>query len=1441
MNLKERQAAVLKHGLCRGCLKRGHIWRQCSKKQECTICGRRHPTSLHDDAFTPRTPQDQDSGRHGTGQRTRQDHQAGQASGQPRAEATSLRVVSGVGDERPGCIHSMILPVYVHHRSRPDNKILVYAVLDPQSDACFVTEAARSALEVEGQDVTLELKTVTGQSVVSSSAVQDLVVESAQGGDAVALPQCFSREVIPADRASIPRRESARRWPHLRSVADQLPLYHPSAEIGLLIGANCPKAVKPRDAITGSDDDPWAVRSVLGWGIVGPVSDPTDASACLYVDAGKGDRKLCHFAFRTSAREVTPLQVSQMFEQDFKETRTEKPQSVEDRMFMKRMNEEIHQKPDGHYEMPLPLKHKGVKLPNNRSVAVQRLKGLRSRLVRNDAFRHDYTTFMEAMVVSGHAEKVPNEELKLDSGRTWYLPHHGVYNPKKPGKLRVVFDCSVEFGGQVLNDQLLQGPDMTNNLTGILCRFRMKPVALTCDLQGMFNQVGVNSEDRNFLRFLWWENGDVEQPPQEFRMTTHLFGARSSPACAMFALMKTADDYEENYGAEAAEFLRKNFYIDDGLTSVDTEENAISLINSTRKMCERGGFHMHKVLSNSVKVLETVPPESRCSELQRLDVGTSSLPIQRALGVEWDTKTDVLQFSVDPRDKPPTRRGILSTVSSLFDPLGFVSPFVLRGKQILKELCRDGFGWDDPVPDAIMTRWNEWTSDLEAVSELRIPRCYTSSDFGATKSAELHHFSDASTQGYGQCSYLRLIDEQDRVCCQLVMSKARVTPSKPVTVPRLELTAALISVQVSCFLREELGIECLTEYFWTDSQVVLGYISNEARKFHVFVANRIQQIREATEPGQWRYVESKLNPADLASRGVSAAELRSSELWWHGPAFLSSTDPLPEPEVDTALEQTDPELKRESPVAVVLQTAASETTCFASLTERLERFSDWHRARRAVALCLRYRDVLLGRRSSSGCPLTVDELQKAQTVIVRAVQEEAFPEELKRLKNEKDTTTQQEVKTKQVKKTSKLYRLDPYIRADGVVCVGGRIRRANLPADQLHPVVLPRDGHITRLVVEHCHKGVHHAGRGMTIAEIRSAGFWIVGVRSAVSRHILKCVMCRKIRGTPQEQKMSDLPEDRLTPSEPFTYCGVDLFGPFYVKERRSVLKRWGVMFTCLASRSVHIETVNSLSTDSFLNAYRRFVGRRGPIRTLRCDRGTNFVGGKAAMEAALKEMDADKIQRELLKDNCDWIDFQMNAPCASHMGGAWERMIRSARAALDSVLSCHAEQLDDEVLRTVMVEVEAVINSRPLTCAEMTQVDVVEPLTPNQILTQKTKQVLPLPGRFLPVDAYCRHRWRRVQYLTNLFWSRWMSEVLPTLQERRRWTGVRRDLGPDDVVLLVEPDSPRNSWPLARVLAALPSRDGLVRRVRILTGGGRELERPVVQLVPLVRRDSRA
>ena len=246
---------------------------------------------------------------------------------------------------------------------------------------------------------------------------------------------------------------------------------------------------------------------------------------------------------------------------------------------------------------------------------------------------------------------------------------------------------------------------------------------------------------------------------------------------------------------------------------------------------------------------------------------------------------------------------------------------------------------------------------------------------------------------------------------------------------------------------------------------------------------------------------------------------------------------------------------------------------------------------------------------------------------------------------------------------------------------------------------------------------------------------------------------------------MADLPSDRMEPAPPFTYSGVDYFGPFYVKEGRSERKRWGCLFTCLVTRSIHIEVVNSLTTDGFINAYRRFVGRRGPIRSLRSDRGTNFVGAKAELESALAEMDQQSIKKKLLLDNCDWVEFKMNFPYASHMGGVWERMVRSVRSVLSALLTQHGSSLDSELLHTLMVDAEAIVNSRPLTCVDAD----TPPLTPSQLFTMKTKVVMPLPGQFVKQDLYCRHRWRRIQYLANEFWERWRKEYLPILQTRQK------------------------------------------------------------------------
>ena len=330
---------------------------------------------------------------------------------------------------------------------------------------------------------------------------------------------------------------------------------------------------------------------------------------------------------------------------------------------------------------------------------------------------------------------------------------------------------------------------------------------------------------------------------------------------------------------------------------------------------------------------------------------------------------------------------------------------------------------------------------------------------------------------------------------------------------------------------------------------------------------------------------------------------------------------------------------------------------------------------------------------------------------------------------------------------------------------------------------------------------------------------------------IRNCVKCRKYRGMAIQQKMADLPEDRLEATEPFRFSAVDYFGPFYVKEGRSTRKRWGVIFVCMASRAVHVESANSLDTDSFINAYRRFTARRGRIQQLRSDQGTNFIGARSEQQAMLNEMNQEKIRQTLLKESCDWIEFKMNLPKASHMGGSWERMIRSIRSVLTCLLSDHADQLDDELLRTFLTEAEAIVNSRPISYQDTSSGEVKEALSPYQLLTLKSRIVLPPPGVFQREDLYCRRRWKRVQYLANQFWQRWKMEYLCSLQQRQRWNKVHENLCINDIVLVKDESTPRGQWPLGRVIKVYESDDKLVRKVAVRIGE-KEYDRPVQKLI---------
>ena len=1439
MDLSKRKEFCLEKYLCFGCLRKGHVSRDCRRRLKCQICSKRHPTVLH-------------------GDEPKRDQPQVEAKSTVHTNSTFMNT-SGISSKA-----AMIVPVWLSVSERPEIERLVYAMLDTQSDSTFVLEKTAKSIDAHGSDIVLSLSTLLAENKeIQCKKIHGLQVRAYNGSEVITLPPTYTRQIIPANRAYIPTPHMALQWPHLQGIASQL-LPPNKCEIALLIGYNCSRALTPREVIPSTDTGPFAQRTDLGWGIVGIV-DPNSKDD----DVGFSHNILSfevpsetsvEFAssFECTVKKrikehVSVADVQKLITLDFVERNESTPYSQDDVSFLKLLQNETVQRDDKHYEMPAPFRNENPCFPNNKVAAMTRLKHLEKRFLRDPLYYQLYKTQIDDMVENKFCEKVSEEDI-ISPGHEWYIPHHGVINPKKPNKLRIVFDCSARYQNTSLNDHLLKGPDLINSLTGVLIRFRKEDIALTCDIKAMFHQFGLSPQHRDYFRFLWWNRGDLTQDPSVYRMRVHLFGASSSPGCANYGLKRLADDYESMCGTEAANFIRNNFYVDDGVTSVATENEAIHLINQTREMCSKAGLNLHKFLSNSPNVIKEIPKDEQASSAN-FDLMNDKICSDKTLGIQWDVINDKLLFGVNMMEKPTTRRGILSNVYSIYDPLGFIAPVVLIGRQILQTLCTEGFDWDSQLPDEIAKRWLKWRSELTELNNFTVPRCVKPKDFGKIESVELHYFSDASSYGYGQCTYLRLISSEGCVHCTLVMAKGRVCPKKYITIPRLELIAAVLSTQIAEILKRELDYENVHHYFWSDSKIVLGYIKNITRKFHVFVANRIQQIRNQSEPSQWNYVTSSANPADLVSRGATARQLVSNKHWINGPEFLWEKDFFNNIEdVSTPIYDTDPEVKAQVPISDY-NNKAMKTYVFASVSEYpsilkyLTKYSSWTKVKRIIAWCIRFKQNMMKRISKktgssdtllSDEVLSVQEIQNAEITIIKMVQSDVYKTEIKELLSSK-------CGKQRSLKNSSLQQLDPFIDDENMLRVGGRLQAAvSISYGIKHPYLLPKNGHITHLIAEHFHTVTGHQGRGMTINTIRNNGIWIVGCSSVVSRLIHNCIICRKNRGRLQTQKMANLPADKLSPQPPFSYCGMDFFGPFLVKEGRKVMKRYGCVFICLASRAVHIEVSPSLSTDSFINVLRCFIAIRGPVRQLRCDQGTNFVGAQNELNKAILELDNETVKKYLVDHGCDYLTFKMNIPSSSHMSGSWERQIRTIRSILLGLMSQAGTQLDDQSLRTLMYEVMAIINSRPL-CVDTLSDSSIEPLTPNQLLTLKSQIILPPPGNFERIDLYARKYWRRVQYLTNVFWSRWKTEFIHSLQSRLKWKRPSRNVQIGDVVILKEENMIRGQFQLARIHKLYPDENGLVRKVNLVLAdpnldkhGKRVqkvnyLDRPIHKLVVLI------
>lgn len=437
-----------------------------------------------------------------------------------------------------------------------------------------------------------------------------------------------------------------------------------------------------------------------------------------------------------------------------------------------------------------------------------------------------------------------------------------------------------------------------------------------CDIEQMFYSFYVNPVHRDYLRFLWFQDNKPQKPIIEYRMNVHLFGNGPIPAVATFGLRKTALEGAEQYGEEVNEFINRNFYVDYVLASLPTAEEAVKLITNAQDVLAASNLRLRKVVSNSADVTEAFSTEDGAKEVRDLDLRRDVLPAKLSLGVCWDLENDVFTFHVSLPGKPFTRRGVLSVINSVYDPLGVAAPVMLEGRKLLQKLiCSikvadrgSSLAWDDPLPPEIMTRWQCWTDSLQDLQHVSIPRCYRPKEHEVTTKAELHGFSDASKDAIGAVVYLKLWDKNGEVSVSFVYGQARLAPTHPVSIPRLELCGAVLAVE-AVKVKKEIDMEISRVVYYTDSKVVLGYITNESKRFYVYVANRVQLIRSLSTPTQWRYVESENNPADLATRGVKANKLMESS-WLSGPEFLKSNDTVDVPSEITALDEDDPELRK---------------------------------------------------------------------------------------------------------------------------------------------------------------------------------------------------------------------------------------------------------------------------------------------------------------------------------------------------------------------------------------------------------------------------------------------------------------------------------------------------------------------------------------------------
>ncbi|XP_014370711.2 uncharacterized protein LOC106720507 [Papilio machaon] len=742
------------------------------------------------------------------------------------------------------------------------------------------------------------------------------------------------------------------------------------------------------------------------------------------------------------------------------------------------------------------------------------------------------------------------------------------------------------------------------------------------------------------------------------------------------------------------------------------------------------------------------------------------------------------------------------------------------GKVLLQRLWLLKLQWDDPLPADILRTWNRFVDNLSYLSSIKIPRHAFQCD---VTRVELHIFTDASQTAYGACAYVRTVCD-DRVVVKLLISKGKVAPLKPVSIPRLELCGALLGAKLYDKIRSSLTREFDEVVFWTDSTIVLGWLRMTPNLLKTFVQNRVAEIHELTSVFTWRHVSGKENPADLISRGVSLEDLVLSKLWWEGPTFLHV--------LNFNFNLTTHSNSNAELLPIDLPELKSNTTNYTFLNQNINtdetffpfnRFSNFNRMIHATAYVLRFTHNSRPRHRTDQLTgaINVDELNRAVIMLAKLSQRESFSLEYNLLKSGRN-----------VKSSNRLSSLNLFLDEKDLMRVGGRIKNSlDFNYNKKHPILLCSKHYFTRLLFTHEHNQALHCGPQALLYRLREQ-WWPLSGRNLARKVTHQCVACTRARGKTLSPLMGNLPKERLTADFPFIRTGVDYAGPVSVLNRKGrgakLVKSYICLFICFITRAIHLELVSDLSTDAYLLALKRFISRRGKPCQIFSDNGRNFVGLNNEFAQFLSSCSKDVVDYAKSQN----IKFSFIPPYSPHFGGLWEAGIKSCKYHLRRVLG--NAHLTFEEFATVLTQIEAVLNSRPLVPLSSDPSDGY-PLSPGHFLIGRplTAPVCENDLQHLPVHRLSRYQ--RVEQLRQQFWMRWAREYISELQIRAKWRENTAELKPDTLVLVKDVALPPLKWPLGRVVKTIPGEDGISRVADIKTASG-VIRRSYTKICPLVR-----